>query len=623
MVRALALRTMGCIRIERILDYLVEPIRRGVKDASPYVRKTAALCIAKVFDLSAEVGEEGGFLEMLQELLMSDSNPMVVSNVIAALSDIQSLCPTLAALKLDKAIVQRLLAVLNDCTEWGQVFILDALATYSTDELEEAEKIVETVLPRLQHANQAIVLSAVNVLLRHGLLSTTLPLNHHFRVVLERKLSAPLISMLTAPPNSPEIQYAALRNVMLILKEQPKLFGTDIKVFFCSYNDPQFVKLEKLEAIGLLVDDNTIDRILPELLEYAKDVDEQIARKSIKILAQCALNVPRWSSRISEVFAELLQTAERPEIVQQLTASLVPLMRNEACADAFFSLLKGFYFEDLLVASEALQGGVEGQCAFAWLLGAFLNEHTLGLEAEQVSAGLEVFKNLLERFDLEPVELQEQLVLAALKMFLLNGKSSDLKEQAMNVLDLGIKAGESVDFQDRCRVFKLLLEREATQIVAAVKPQASEFDPFSTFSDSTAFSAPSTTVNSNISPLEQLLLPQQAQEEHYEEESLEPVARSLPYHLGSVASIVHLPPAEFVSAQQVFLNADSLKASASLASLPEAFSRLLRTERPAVTNLLEIEVVAASKTPKQTTSQPETTITNVSEKYANLLDLLD
>jgi AP-1 complex subunit beta-1 len=44
-----------------------------------------------------------------------------------------------------------------------QVFILDSLAAYDTRDPRDAEKIAERVLPRLQHVNSAVVLSAVKV----------------------------------------------------------------------------------------------------------------------------------------------------------------------------------------------------------------------------------------------------------------------------------------------------------------------------------------------------------------------------------------------------------------------------------------------------------------------------
>jgi AP-1 complex subunit beta-1 len=59
-----------------------------LKDEDPYVRKTAALCVAKMFEVNPERVEAFGFVKKLQDML-SDGNGMVVSNSIAALMDIE------------------------------------------------------------------------------------------------------------------------------------------------------------------------------------------------------------------------------------------------------------------------------------------------------------------------------------------------------------------------------------------------------------------------------------------------------------------------------------------------------------------------------------------------------
>lgn len=43
---------MGCIRVDKITEYLCEPLRKCLKDEDPYVRKTAAVCVAKLYDIS-------------------------------------------------------------------------------------------------------------------------------------------------------------------------------------------------------------------------------------------------------------------------------------------------------------------------------------------------------------------------------------------------------------------------------------------------------------------------------------------------------------------------------------------------------------------------------------------
>jgi len=52
LIRGLAIRTMGCIGVEGMLDYMCEPLRESLEDPDPYVRKTAAICVAKLYEVS-------------------------------------------------------------------------------------------------------------------------------------------------------------------------------------------------------------------------------------------------------------------------------------------------------------------------------------------------------------------------------------------------------------------------------------------------------------------------------------------------------------------------------------------------------------------------------------------
>jgi vesicle coat complex subunit len=57
-----------------------------LQDEDPYVRKTAALCVAKLFDLNPMIAIDNGLVAILQEML-SDRNPMV--------KPFQSFCPSI------------------------------------------------------------------------------------------------------------------------------------------------------------------------------------------------------------------------------------------------------------------------------------------------------------------------------------------------------------------------------------------------------------------------------------------------------------------------------------------------------------------------------------------------
>lgn len=65
------------------------------------------------------------------------------------------------------------------------------------------------------------------------------------------------------------MQYVALRNILLIIQRRPAVLKDDVKVFFCKYNDPIYVKLAKLEIIYRLARESNAMVVLNELHEYA------------------------------------------------------------------------------------------------------------------------------------------------------------------------------------------------------------------------------------------------------------------------------------------------------------------------------------------------------------------
>ena len=79
--RGLAVRTMGCLRIKGIIEYLKEPLKSSLYDSDAYVRKTGVLCVAKLFDSHPNFIKEEKLIESVSSAL-KDGNPMVVSNAI-------------------------------------------------------------------------------------------------------------------------------------------------------------------------------------------------------------------------------------------------------------------------------------------------------------------------------------------------------------------------------------------------------------------------------------------------------------------------------------------------------------------------------------------------------------
>lgn len=317
LLRALAIRTMACIHVEKIIEYLLEPLQRTLKDKDPYVRKTAAVCVAKLYAMDPTLVEEQGLLDALTSLL-NDGNPMVVANAVASLCDIEDTRP--GVLELDTRLILKFLHALNDCNEWGQVFILDAINRYVAKNAEEADGIVERVTSRLQHANGAVVLSAAKVILTNADKMS----NRQARDVALRKLAAPLVTLLSADA---ELQYIALRSIRIIVQKYPEVLEQEVKMFFCKYNDPLYVKLEKLEVIVALVGDVNVAEVIIELKEYASEVDMDFVRKSVGCLGRIALAIASAVDKCVEVLVDLVQKQVN-NVVQEAVVVLKNIFRR-------------------------------------------------------------------------------------------------------------------------------------------------------------------------------------------------------------------------------------------------------------------------------------------------------
>lgn len=64
----------------------------------------------------------------------------MVANAVAALSEISESHPNSNLLDLNPQNINKLLTALNECTEWGQIFILDCLSNYNPKDDREAQR---------------------------------------------------------------------------------------------------------------------------------------------------------------------------------------------------------------------------------------------------------------------------------------------------------------------------------------------------------------------------------------------------------------------------------------------------------------------------------------------------
>ncbi|CAK5273004.1 unnamed protein product [Mycena citricolor] len=499
LVRALAIRTMGVLRAQKIIDYLCDPLQRCLRDENPYVRKTAALCVAKLYDLKPELVLENGFLDQLHDMI-SDSNPTVVANTVSALTDIHeaaSLNPSgpndPGIWTLSSQVLNRLLIALPECSEWGRITLLNALARYGPQDEKESEHICERVLPQFQHVNGSVVLAAVKVVMIHIRGVSREDLVKQFL----RKMAPPLVTLLSSPP---EVQWVALRNINLLLQKRPEILANEMRVFFCKYNDPLYVKVEKLDIMVRLASDNNLDALLSELKEYASEVDVDFVRKSIKAIGQTAVKIDAAAERCVSVLLELIGTRVS-YVVQEAVVVMKDIFRK------YPSTYEGVI--PTLCANLEELDEPEAKASLIWIIGEYGNK---------IDNAADLLAIFVDSFMEETNVVQLQTLTAVVKLFLKKPESSQGIVQ--KILDTATKESDSPDVRDRAYIYWRLLSTDTAAAKAVVLSQRPPI------------SIPQTTVAPAL--LEQLL-----------------------GEISSLASVYHKPEETFVGRGRV--GADSLQ----------------------------------------------------------------
>ncbi|BFZ62874.1 hypothetical protein YB2330_003984 [Saitoella coloradoensis] len=455
LIRALTLRTLSYIPLQGFVTALLPYLRNSgglLRDADPYVRKTAALAVAKLYAFSRREVEASGCIDILRSML-ADTNPTVVASAICALGDIaarsgDTSTELLSGIKINFTIASRLVSVLSDCSEWSQTYTLEAIMSYVPQDPADAAILAERISPRLQHANSAVVLACTKVILYlMNYMASEAEIT-----VLSRKLSPPLITLLGA--KGPEVQFVALRNAQLIVAQRPEVLKGEIRVFFCKYNDPIYVKLAKLEMIVKLATEETIDQVLTELKEYATEIDVDFVRKSVRLIGRLAVKLERAAKKCIAALLDLVST-KVSYVVQEATVVIKDIFRK----------YPGEYESIIATLCSNLDSldEPEAKAAMIWVVGEY---------ADRIENADELLEDFLYTWSEEPVEVQLALLTATVKLFIARpAKGADLVPK---VLKWATEDANNPDLRDRGYMYWRLLSTDpasAKHVVTCEKPR--------------------------------------------------------------------------------------------------------------------------------------------------------
>jgi len=123
-VRANAMKAMSSIRISVVIPLVTLALKAAVKDNSPYVRKTAACAIPKIYSVDPSPEQKEILVELIGTVL-GDNEPGVLGAAIFAFFHV---CPK--NYELIHGHFRKFCTLLADFDEWGQVLTLDLLLKY-------------------------------------------------------------------------------------------------------------------------------------------------------------------------------------------------------------------------------------------------------------------------------------------------------------------------------------------------------------------------------------------------------------------------------------------------------------------------------------------------------------
>jgi len=268
---------------------------------------------------------------------------------------------------------------------------------------------------------------------------------------ISKKLAAPLISLLSSPP---ETQFVALRNIELIAQRYPTLFANDARLFFVRFKDASYIKSQKLAILQRLATKSNAAQILAELEQYAADIDFELVRRSVRAIGHIAVRLPSMASSCVSALSRL--TLSRGDLV------------GEEAAVALQSIVRKYprRFEGAFVAlCESLSDLTDprAKAAFVWLLGEY---------AQHIDDGEARLEQCVDSFTSEEHSVQLQMLTATVKMFL--KRPTETKVLVQRVLRLATEASADPDLRDRGFVYWRLLSTDpsaARKVVLAERPK--------------------------------------------------------------------------------------------------------------------------------------------------------
>ncbi|XP_077143169.1 AP-3 complex subunit beta-1 isoform X1 [Ranitomeya variabilis] len=449
LIRASALRVLSSIRVPIIVPIMMLAIKEAAADLSPYVRKTAAHAIQKLYSLDPE--QKDMLIEIIEKLL-KDKSTLVAGSVVMAFEEV---CPD--RIDLIHKNYRKLCNLLVDVEEWGQVVIIHMLTRYARtqfvspwkeDEVEDANNFYESddenekpadqkkpytmdpdhrlllrnTKPLLQSRNAAVVMAVAQLYWHLAPKSETIT------------IAKSLVRLLRCHR---EVQYIVLQNIATMSIQRKGLFEPFLKSFYVRSTDPTMIKTLKLEIMTNLATEANISTLLREFQTYVKSQDKQFAAATIQAIGRCATNISAVTDTCLNGLVYLLSNRD-DIVVAESVVVIKNLLQTQPSQHGEIIKHMAKLLDKITVPM--------ARASILWLIGEY---------CERVpKIAPDVLRKTAKSFTNEDDLVKLQILNLAAKLYLTNSKQTKLLTQY--ILNLG-KYDQNYDIRDRTRFVRQLI----------------------------------------------------------------------------------------------------------------------------------------------------------------------
>lgn len=482
MVRGLALRSLCSLRLDSILEYIHDPLQQSLTDTSAYVRKTGVIGILKVYSLNPELIKESDMIDTLYNMIR-DRDPQVVSNCLVVLNEIMA---DEGGIAINQHIVMHLLNRISDFNEWGQCNILQIVARYKPASQDEVFGIMNTLEQCLRVSNSAVVLGTAKCFFH-----LTARMDQGIQEQVFERMRQPLLTLMAG--GSHELNFCVLHHILLMVTRPSPVFNRDYRQFYNRYNEPTHVKYVKIEILSGVADASNVADIITELSEYVTDVDQELARRSIRAIADIAVSTnfsalpvppPQMPGYPPDAYSQQSAAQALSAMQDQIVDTMVDFleMNLDYVRDESLVVMKDLlrkYPEkrhDVLAVLPRIIGSVHqapAKAAVIWMLGEF---------GQDLRRAPYVLEKLIDEFSEESSPaVQLELLSASMKLFF--KRPPEMQSMLGRLLQATINDSNQQDVRDRALCYYRLLEQQPTEQAAAIVAQFRLEDPVTVFAE--------------------------------------------------------------------------------------------------------------------------------------------